>query len=118
MIGRLDRAKDRIQMLYELGMTGAVRLSADDMRPAFLGQLDGATVDIYHRREHRHGNAVLDRPPFPFRTLGSVRGVNAPTYRRRADRRLALTDRRRTVVDFAGRPADAAPRLVTAHPSA
>ena len=68
MIGRLDRAKDRVEMLCELGVAGAVRLGANDMCPAFLGQLDRATVDIDHRREHGHGDAVLDRRPFPFPT--------------------------------------------------
>jgi hypothetical protein len=38
-IGRLHCAKDHIEMLCELGVTGAVRLGTDDMRPAFLGEL-------------------------------------------------------------------------------
>lgn len=66
-------------MLCELGVTGAVRLGTHDMRPAFLGEPYRATVDVDHRREDAHANAVLDRLSFPFPplTLGTRR--DAPT---------------------------------------
>jgi hypothetical protein len=79
MIGRLDRAKDHIEMLCELGVTGAVRLGTDDMRPAFLGELHRATVDIAHRREDSHANAVLERLSFPFPPLTFGTRRDAPT---------------------------------------
>jgi hypothetical protein len=55
-----------------------MRLGADDMRPAFLGQLNRTTVDINHRRKHRHGSAVLELLRFPFPSLRSVCGLLRP----------------------------------------